>query len=75
MIQGLAGAQKFWQIGQGTMDALNPDKGCFCLTQVPESSICGYVEASKLFIGHGPIQLCWNYNYVDDGATLGCVFS
>ena len=48
-----------------------PGNGCFCSTQVPESSISEYVEASKLFIGRGPMQLSHNYNYVDAGAALG----
>ena len=52
----------------------SPGNGCFCLTQVPESSVSGYVEASKLFIGRGAIQLSWNFNYVDAGAALGGTF-
>ena len=30
----------------------------------------GY-EANRLFFGRGPIQLSWNYNYIDAGNALG----
>ena len=52
----------------------SPGNVFFCLNQVPESSVSGYVEASKLFIGRGAIQLSWNFNYVDAGAALGGTF-
>ncbi|KAL7531014.1 hypothetical protein ACHAXR_005283 [Thalassiosira sp. AJA248-18] len=46
----------------------NPD-GCNCAGTVAESGSNGY-EANKLYFGRGPIQLSWNYNYIDAGAAL-----
>ncbi|KAL7525544.1 hypothetical protein ACHAXR_001052, partial [Thalassiosira sp. AJA248-18] len=52
----------------GHTSVSNPD-GCNCAGTVPESVGNGY-EADKLFFGRGPIQLSWNYNYIDAGAAL-----
>jgi len=43
-------------------------KGCDC-SAVDEVAGSGY-EAKKLFFGRGPIQLSWNYNYIDAGSAL-----
>ncbi|KAL7425827.1 hypothetical protein ACHAXM_000190, partial [Skeletonema potamos] len=45
--------------------------GCPCGT-VPESSVAaGYIDANRLFLGRGGIQLSWNYNYHSAGDALG----
>ena len=44
--------------------------GCAC-GPIPESTVApGYIEANKLFMGRGGIQLSWNYNYFYAGAAL-----
>mmetsp|Transcript_10322 Transcript_10322/g.22982 ORF Transcript_10322/g.22982 Transcript_10322/m.22982 type:complete len:597 (-) Transcript_10322:109-1899(-) len=51
------------------LTALTNPNGCTCGT-ISESSQAGYLEADSLFLGRGPIQLSWNYNYIDAGAAL-----
>ena len=47
----------------------HPD-GCNCGLITKSSAAPGYIEANKLFLGRGPIQLSGNYNYYKAGAAL-----
>lgn len=42
----------------------NPS-GCECTTISESTSMPGYIEANLLFLGRGPLQKSWNYNYKD----------
>jgi len=52
----------------GHTSSSDPD-GCDC-SAAPEAAGAGYA-ATGLFFGRGPLQLSWNYNYVDAGDALG----
>ena len=47
----------------------DPD-GCSCTQTVSEDDPNGYASNS-MFYGRGPMQLSWNYNYIDAGGALG----
>jgi hypothetical protein len=54
----------------GHSPSTNP-AGCAC-GSIPESTVApGYLDADKLFLGRGGIQLSWNYNYYYAGAYIG----
>ena len=54
----------------GHSPSTNP-AGCLC-GSIPESTVApGYLDADKLFLGRGGIQLSWNYNYWYAGAYIG----
>jgi len=54
---------------QSTNTPTSDPDGCTC-GAVANTSPFGY-DADALFFGRGPMQLSWNYNYIDAGAALG----
>ncbi|KAL3765280.1 hypothetical protein ACHAW5_005690 [Stephanodiscus triporus] len=54
----------------GHTSTSSPETGCNC-SPVAYTNPPGGYDAKKMFFGRGPIQLSWNYNYIDASAALG----